>query len=137
MQKKNILLVVCLLAILLVLFLFKNDQEVLNDELNQMATTSSSTSLNAGDADTPLLAVDDCSQEIPLDRIDDTSLDLDRTVTVYWLEENTQKNVSKRFIFDPKSDFVGCSESVKSKMRELDAVARDSYGDEYYPLFIE
>ena len=95
---------------------------------NQLPTTSTSTDN---------FALDDCSQEVPIELIDDVAINLDRTATLYWFDGTTQQNISRKFKFDPKTDFAGCSESVKKKLRELDEVTKDAYGDEYNKLFID
>lgn len=80
--------------------------------------------------------LDDCRQDIPLDKIDDSAVDLDRTATVYWYDDEAQKITSRKFKFEPKNDFEGCSESVKTKLREINEVAKETYGEEYEGLFI-
>ena len=107
----------------------RNDGEVAATSTlaNPVATTSTSTNIT----------LDDCSQEVPIELIDDVAIDLDRTATLRWFDGGTQQNVSRKFKFDPKTDFAGCSESVKRKLRELDEVTKEAYGDEYNKLFIE
>ncbi len=75
--------------------------------------------------------LDDCSIEIPLNLIDDTRFDPEnKTVTVYWTDIETQENVKRIFLFKPETSFVGCSESVKSKLREVEKMNSKVYGDE-------
>ena len=83
------------------------------------------------------VTTDDCSIEIPLEKIDDSVLNLDGTATVSWLDAESGLDVSKTFPFEPKSDFSGCSESVRAKLREMNEVAREAYGEEYKELFLK
>lgn len=78
----------------------------------------------------------DCVAEIPLELIDDSTLNLDGTVTLYWFDAETQQQITKIFPFDPKSNFSGCSPSVQAKLREINEVAKELYGNEYDSLFM-
>lgn len=82
-----------------------------------------------------MTALDDCRQDIPLDKIDDSAVDLDRTATVYWYDDESEKITSRKFKFEPKNDFEGCSESVRTKLREINEVAKETYGEKYEELF--
>lgn len=87
-------------------------------------------SLKENDLDTATL--DDCSIEIPLNLIDDTSFDPEnKTVTVYWTDIETQGNVKHTFLFTPETGFVGCSESVKTKFNEIEKMNSEVYGNGY------
>lgn len=75
--------------------------------------------------------LDDCSIEIPLNLIDDTRFDPEnKTVAVYWTDIEAQENVKRIFSFKPETSFVGCSESVKLKLNEVEKMNSEVYSDE-------
>lgn len=74
---------------------------------------------------TEQVVLDDCSQEVPVGWIDDISFGGDGTAHMYWLDYVTQENEVRHFPFDPESDFAGCSESVKTELRELARVVKE------------
>ena len=134
--------IIALLAIGLVYYIFfKNFTSPVNTSStnnNEVVATSSVTNhLATTSTSTANIILDDCTQKVPIELIDDVAIDLDRTATLRWFDNTTQQNISRKFKFDPKTDFAGCSESVKRKLRELDEVTKEAYGDEYNKLFIE
>lgn len=136
-QKKNIKAALVLLASIAILVLtlyfeYLRKSPDSNTSLENKVVNSQVVSTTSVDYDKTL---DDCSQEIPVEWVDDVSLDLDGVATMYWLDNDSGEYITKRFPFDPKSDFVGCSESVKLELRGLDSVARENYGDEYNQRF--
>jgi hypothetical protein len=136
-QKKNIkvaLVFLASIAILLLTLYFEYVRKGPDSKtsLDNKVVNSQVVSTTSVDDDKTL---DDCSQEIPVEWVDDVSLDLDGAATMYWLDPDSGEYITKRFPFAPKSDFLGCSESVRLELRGLDSVARESYGDEYNQRF--
>ncbi|MEN9922168.1 MAG: hypothetical protein RL097_445 [Candidatus Parcubacteria bacterium] len=103
-----------------------NSNEVSPKQINDVTTTSTGT-----------LAVDDCSAEIPIESTSDSVLNLDGTATIYWRDQSSATDTVKVFPFDPKTDFSGCSDSVRRKLREMNEVAKEVYGDEYEFIFMQ
>ena len=134
------LAVIIILGLLLLFFIWlfvsREDRQNLNED-EVLATSTVATQLATTSTSTSYIGLDDCSQEVPIELIDDVAIDLDRSATLRWFDGTTQQNVSRKFKFDPKTNFAGCSESVKRKLRELDEVTKEAYGDEYNKLFIE
>ena len=60
-----------------------------------------------------------CMQEIPLERVDDASRNTDGTVTMRWWDDKTQANTQLTVPYEPETNFVGCSESIKTFLKQI------------------
>ena len=61
-----------------------------------------------------------CARDIPREKIDDSLFNSEqKTVTVYWWDNELQNNVSLVLPYEPETDFAGCSESVKEFLRHI------------------
>lgn len=60
-----------------------------------------------------------CTQEIPLERVDDASRNIDGTVTMRWWDDETQTNTQLTVPYEPDTNFAGCSESIKTFLRQI------------------
>ena len=61
-----------------------------------------------------------CAEEIPRELIDDSTTDYENgVVTMYWWDGELQEDVNLSVLYEPETDFAGCSESVKEFLRHL------------------
>ena len=63
---------------------------------------------------------ENCAQDIPREKIDDTVLDpMNKIVTVWWWDDKLQDNVSLELPYEPETGFAGCSESIKNLLQHI------------------
>lgn len=71
-----------------------------------------------------------CAQDVPTASIDDSSADpKNQIVTFYWWDGVLQDNRKLDVLYEPETNFAGCSESVKSileHVREVDVSNREN-----------
>jgi len=61
---------------------------------------------------------ENCAKEIPRELIDDSTADYENgIVTMYWWDGERQENMNLSVLYEPETDFAGCSESVKVFLR--------------------
>ena len=61
-----------------------------------------------------------CARDIPREKIDDSVFNSEqKTVTVYWWDNELQDNVSLILPYEPETDFAGCSESAKQFLQHI------------------
>jgi len=71
-----------------------------------------------------------CAEDVPTASIDDSSADPENhIVTFYWWDGTLQDNRKLDVLYEPETNFAGCSESVKSileHVRDIDESNRES-----------
>ncbi len=75
-----------------------------------------------------------CTLPVSVSQIDDSTFNLDGTVTFFW-SDTSGENASATLPFEPKSGFSGCSPEIQEKMLEINEIAKEVYGEEYDLLF--
>lgn len=66
-----------------------------------------------------------CAQDVPAATIDDVLADTENgVVTLRWWDGTTQENKRLDVLYEPKTSFAGCSESVKSILKHVQAIGR-------------
>lgn len=69
---------------------------------------------------------ENCAQDVPREKIDDTFVDTENKIVQFgWWDNETKDNISLIVPYHPETDFAGCSESVKSILKNIQPIPRN------------